>query len=146
MSVWKDKRSPFYQYDFQIGGDRFFGSTKTTTKADALAFERAEKERAKGQQKATKAAKTSLRLDDVAGRYWLEVGQYHAEGDSKQNTWRQINRLIEFFGKDKVITEITNDDVARLVAWRRQHRVIRSRKRKPEDCPLISVFTTNDTT
>jgi hypothetical protein len=30
--------------------------------------------------------------------------------------------MIEFFGKDKLLTEITGDDVARLVAWRRGHR------------------------
>jgi integrase len=29
--------------------------------------------------------------------------------------------MIEFFGKDKLLTEITGDDVARLVAWRRGH-------------------------
>ena len=38
------------------------------------------------------------------------------------NTERQIGYLIEFFGKDKLITDITDDDVASLVAWRRGHR------------------------
>jgi len=65
------------------------------------------------------AAKTSLRLDDVADRYWQEVGQHHAGAD---NTEHQLALLIKFFGKDKLLTEITGDDVARLVAWRRGYR------------------------
>jgi integrase len=72
----------------------------------------------------------------VAGRYWQEVGQHHA-GDGARNTWRELARLVEFFGKDKLLTEITGDDIAKLVAWRRGHR-IRDR--------LISPFTVNATT
>ena len=62
----------------------------------------------------------------MAGRYWHEVGEHHA---GAANTWKQIERLIGFFGKDKLITEISGDDVARLVAWRRGHRVERGGKR-----------------
>jgi integrase len=65
------------------------------------------------------AAKTSLRLDDVADRYWQEVGQYHAGADGTEH---QIALIIEFFTEDKLITEITGDDVALFVAWRRGHR------------------------
>jgi integrase len=82
------------------------------------------------------SARASMRLDDVAGRYWHEVGQHHAGAD---NTERLLGRLIEFFGKDKHLTEITGDDVAKLVAWRRGHRVRKGG-------PLISPFTVNDTT
>ena len=96
----------------------------------------AEREKAKRQVAQTAAAQTSLRLDDVAGRYWHEVGQHHAGAD---NTERQLGYLIEFFGKDKLITDITDDDVAKLVAWRRGHRVRKAGT-------LISPFTVNDTT
>jgi integrase len=136
MSVRRDPRSPYWQYNFQIRGHRFFGSTKCTTRREAEAIERAERERAKQQIEQTRAAAASLRLDDVAERYWQEVGQHHAGAD---NTDRQIGYLIEYFGKDKLLTEITGDDVAKLVAWRRGHRV-------RKDGPLISPFTVNDTT
>ena len=136
MSVYRDPRSPYWQFDFQIGGRRFHGSTKATSKRQAEQIERGERERAKRLVAQARAATTSLRLDDVAGRYWQEVGQHHAGAD---NTWRLITRLIEFFGKDKLITDITGDDVAKLVAWRRGHRV-------RKDGPLISAFTANDTT
>jgi integrase len=66
------------------------------------------------------AVKTSLRLDDVAGRYWSAVGQHNA---CKRNTWKRLSLLIEFFGKNKLITDITDDDVRALIAWRRGHQV-----------------------
>jgi integrase len=119
MSVFRDARSPYWRFDFQFEGHRFFGSTKATTKRDAEKVERAERERAKTRVAAIKAARTSLRLDDVAGRYW-EKAQHHA---ASRNIWKRLSLLIEFFGKDKLITEIGDDYVAKLVAWRRGHRV-----------------------
>jgi integrase len=136
MAVFKDKGSPFWRFDFQIGGHRFFRSTKTRSKREAEAIERAERDKAKRHVAQAKSAETSLKLDDVAGRYWSEVGQHHAGAD---NTERQLGYLIAFFGKDKLLTAITGDDVARLVAWRRGHRVRKGG-------PLISPFTVNDTT
>ena len=146
MSIFKDARSPYWRFDFQVRGRRFFGSTKATNKRAAEAVERAEREKAKALIKDEVAAATSLRLDDIAGRYWSEVGQHHAGAD---NTWRHIERLIAFFGKDKLITEITDDDVTRLVAWRRGHRVERRVGKKGariKEGALISSFTVNDTT
>jgi len=143
MSVYKPKNSPFYHYDFEWRGHRFFGSTKQTNRREAEAIERAERERAKQRSAQSKAASTSLQLDDVAGRYWTEKGQHHAGAD---NTWRDVARLVDYFGATKLLTEINDDGVARLVAWRRGHRVIRSKKSKPTDCPLISNATVNRST
>ncbi len=70
MSVRRDPRSPFWQYNFQVRGRRFFGSTKKTTRREAEAVERAEREKAKALIAQTEHAHTSLRFDDVAGRYW----------------------------------------------------------------------------
>src|SRR5262249_16903598 len=97
VSVFKDSRSPYWRYDFQIGGHRFYGSTKRTTRREAEAVARAEREKAKRHVAQARAAATSLRLDDVAGRYWQEIGQHHAGAN---NTERQIGYLIERFGKD----------------------------------------------
>jgi integrase len=136
MSVFRDPRSPFWRFDFQIGGHRFFGSTKTTTRREAEAVARAERERAREQIAQERAAATSMRLDDICGRWWQEIGQHLGAAAAAE---RQLERLIEFFGKDKLITEITGDDVARLVAWRRGHR---ARK----NGPLLGPFAVNDTT
>jgi hypothetical protein len=144
MSVYKPKGSPFYHYDFWWRGDRFHGSTRRTNRREAEAVESTERDRAKQRATASHAATTSLKIDDVAGRYWLEVGQHHA---GQKNTWRDLERLVEYFGSTKLLTEITDDDVARLVAWRRGHRVTRTKKRKDaEDAPLISNATVNRST
>jgi integrase len=138
MPVVKDSRSPFFRYDFQIGGHRFFGSTKCKNRREAEAVERVEREKAKRHLAQVRAATGSLRLDDIAGRYWQEIGQHHA---GARNTERQIGYLIQFFTKDRLLTDITGDDVARLVAWRRGYRA-----RPSKDAPLISAYTVNDTT
>jgi integrase len=138
MSVYRNPRSPYWQFDFQVRGHRFHGSTKATSKREAEKVEAAEREKAKAQVAAVTAARTSLRLDDVAGRYWQEVGQHHAGAD---NTEHRLTLLIEFFGKDKLLTDITGDDVAKLVAWRRGHQ-----KQRGSGSPLLSPFTVNHTT
>jgi hypothetical protein len=114
MSIRRDPRSPYWQFNFQIRGHRFFGSTKARTRREAEAVERGERECAKQRIAHIEAARTSLRLDDVAGRYWAEVGQHHAGADGTEH---RLALLIEFFGRDKLLTEITGDDVTKLVAW-----------------------------
>jgi integrase len=135
LSVFRDSRSPFWRFDFQVRGHRFFGSTKATTKREAEAVERQEREKARQLVAQTQAARTSLRLDDVAGRYWHETGQ---RGSGARDIHQRLGYLIDFLGKDKLVTEITGDDVARLVAWRRGH--------KNRSGDLLSPFTVNDTT
>lgn len=135
MSVYKPEGSPFYHYDFQWRGHRFHGSTKETGKREAEKVERLERERAKRHVEQVRAADASLRLDDVAGRYWIEKGQHHAGAD---NTWRQLGYILDFFGKDKLLTEITGSDIAKFVAWRRGH--------KRKGGALLSPFTVNDAT
>jgi integrase len=131
----RDPRSPFWQYNFQIRNRRFFGSTKKTTRREAEAVERAERKRAKALIAQTEQAQTSLKLDDVAGRYWTEHGQ-HLAGT---NLWGWLGLLLDYFGKDKLITEIRDDDVAKLVAWRRGNQRVGGG-------PLISPHTVNHTT
>jgi integrase len=131
MSVFKHPRSPFYQYDQRWRGHRIFGSTKQTNRRQAEAVARTEIELEKQRILASEHARISLRIDDIGGRYWQEVGQHHANA---RDTWRELGRLITFFGKDKLLTDITGNDVARLVAWRRGQRI------------GISPFTVNDTT
>jgi integrase len=143
MSVYRPKGSPFYHFDFWWRNHRFHGSTQRTSRREAEKVEHAERERAKQATARAKAASASLQLDDVAGRYWAEIGQHHAGAD---NTWRDISRLVDYFGPTMLLTEITDDDVARLVAWRRGHRVIRSKGRKLEEYPLISNATVNRST
>jgi integrase len=142
MSVYKPKRTPFYAYDFEVGGHRFHGSTKRKTRREAEAVERELREFKKQEVADQQGATSSLQLDHVADRYWLEKGQHHAGAD---NTERDFARLVNYFGKTILLTEITDDHVTKLVAWRRGHRVIHS-KEKADDAPLISNATVNRST
>jgi integrase len=119
MSLYKPKGSPFWHFDFQCRGHRFHGSTKVTTRREAEKVEAAERERAKGLVAQIESANTSLRLQDIASRYWTEHAQHLA---GAANTWCLLGILIGYFGKDKLLTEIADDDVAKFVAWRRGHR------------------------
>ena len=135
MSLIKDARSPYWRFDFKVGGRRFFGSTKCTTKREAQQVELTAREEAKRHLAQTRAVDGSLRLDDVAGRHWHETGKHHA---GARGTERQINYLIKFLGKDCLLTNIHDNEVAKLVAWRRGHR--------SRTGALISNYTVNDLT
>jgi len=117
MSVYKSKKSaPYFWYDFQLRGQRFHGSTRCTTRREAEKVEAQERERAKALIKAAQFTAGSLQIDHVADRYWNERGQYHS---GAENTARGVARLVEYFGKTTLLTDITDTEVAKLVAWRR---------------------------
>ncbi|GLS99497.1 integrase [Sphingobium jiangsuense] len=120
MSVYKPPKSPFYSYDFRIQGRRFYGSTKARNKKDAELVERQIKAKAKADIEAEKRTGNGpLTLDVACGRYWSEVGERHANSG---DTYRNLARLVEFFGADKRLDEITDADVAAMVAWRSGHQ------------------------
>jgi integrase len=136
MSVFKSKKSaPYYWYGFQIDGHRFHGSTRCTNRKEAERIEALERERAKAQVKAAKTSSVSLAIDHVAARYWNEAGQHHAGQDAVS---RNLARLVQYFGPATPLTDIDDAAVAKLVAWRRGHR-IKGRK----DAPLITPATVN---
>ncbi len=143
MSVYKQGKN--YRYDFVINGRRFFGTTEAKSKKDALRVEVEMRAKAKAdiqQQKLT--GNGPLILDVAAGRYFSEVGELHANSDT---TWTDLKRLLGYFGNDKRLDEITDADVAALVAWRRKH-TIKGRKKDKEGSPvpLIAPATVNRST
>jgi integrase len=75
-----------------------------------------------------------LRLGDLRERYWQAIGQHHAGAG---NTKRLLDVVVGFLGADKLITDITGDDVDRLVNMRATTRV------RGE---LLKPATVNDTT
>lgn len=131
MSVYKSKKSLFYQYDFQIDGHRFYGSAECTARKDAEKFEVVERERAK----AMKHSAASLLIDDVAARLWNDEAQYDA---APKATSKNIARLVDYFGKAKSLTDIDHNEAKKMVAWRRGHRI-----KGREHAALISNATVN---
>jgi integrase len=143
VSVYRDKRSSYYQFDFQHKSHRFHGSTKCTTRKDAEKFEAVELEKAKALVKAMRRSRASLQIDDVADRLWNDQAQYDADPKATETN---LARLIEYFGKAKSLTEIDHRAAKELVAWRRGHRVSRRGKLTKEEreaLPLVSKATVN---
>ncbi|MES2166553.1 MAG: site-specific integrase [Pseudomonadota bacterium] len=143
MSVYKPQKSPFYQYDFQFAGRRFFGSTECTARKEAEKFEQVERDKAKKLVKASKCAKTSLLIGDVIVRLWNDEAQHDADPDA---TWTNLERLVGYFGETTPLTEIDHNKAKQLVAWRRGHRVARRgklSKEQQEALPLIANATVN---
>src|SRR4051812_44234664 len=142
MSVYKPgKKSPYYHFDFQVGGHRFHGSTGSTSKREADKFESLEREKAKAQVKAMNRSRTSLLIDDVAARLYDEQGQYDADSSATETN---LARLVDYFGKGMPLTDIDHAKASKLVAWRRGHRV--SGRKDAENAPLIANATVNRST
>jgi hypothetical protein len=74
-------------------------------------------------------------IDDVAARFWHAKGQHDAGADA---TSKNLDRLVEHFGKTTALTEIDDSAVNRMVAWRRGHRI-----KNRDDAPMISPATVN---
>lgn len=145
MSTYKPKTSPFYHYDFQCGGHRFHGSTSTANRREAEAVERSEKDKAKAAVKAAKAAGTGpLTIDVATARYWEEVGKLHANADT---TWTDIARLVDYFGATKLMADISDGDVAKLVTWRRSQAAWgRDEMKDKSPMRMVSAATVNRST
>jgi Phage integrase family len=147
MSVYKPKGREEYIYDFWLDGRRFFGPAGSE-KREALKVEASAKDRARALIKAQPAATSGpLTLDIAIGRYWAEWGQHQK---NSKDLWRDFCRLSDYLGKDKLLSDITDNDVAKLVAWRRGHRIARPFKtnaaQRSRKLPLISPAQVNRTT
>jgi integrase len=90
-----------------------------------------------------KRSKVSLMIDDVAARLWTDSAQYDADPKA---TEKNLARLIEYFGKTKLLTDIDHSEAKKMVAWRRGHRVMRRGKLTKEQqdaLPLVTNSTVN---
>lgn len=120
MSVYPIKDSRYWQFDFQIEGYRFSGSTKKTCERDAKAVEATEKAKARELVKSiTVAAGEPLRLGAACDRWWAEVGSQGAERDMQH----ALGRIRDIIGDRTFLHDITDDTLSRLIAERRQDRV-----------------------
>jgi site-specific recombinase XerD len=150
MSVFRPPRSKHYHYDFWLRGHRFHGTTGAASKRDAKEIERQERDKALHTAATIEAEQAALRgaapltLDVAAGQWWHEVGQHRADAG---DCWRAIEGMVDHFGKDKLLGEITDRDVAAWVARRRGERVWGKTKFKDDrEARRIAPATVNRTT
>jgi integrase len=139
-TVFKNKNSPYYQAHLWVEGRVFSRSTKRTSKREAqVEADRLEKLK-KAELEEQGDIEDSTRIDHVAGRYMNVIGDHHA-GEGASITRGKVDRLVKYFGPDKDMLDITQDDVLTLKNWRMRQKVGKGKSAKP-----ISPFTVNDTT
>ena len=117
MSLYKSKKSPYWQYDFVIRGRRFHGSTGTADKAAARTIEA--RRRTQAAEGGDRARKPAITLNHAAGAY----NETAARGlPSAGDVAYQLENLVRGLGKDTELAEITDAALAHYVARRRGDR------------------------
>jgi integrase len=116
MTVYRPKKSRFYHYDFVFRGERFTGSTSSTTKAEANAFEALERRRvASGVRELPK-----ITVDQAFGLWWAAIGKH--EGNAK-TTEGQLGNLKRLLGPGTMMHTIGFAEVEqRFMAFRRAEK------------------------
>lgn len=117
MSIYRNKRSPFWQYDFEIECYRFYSSTKLRDEHQAQAFEDARKVEARALVERLKAEGSApLTLKAACDRWWDEHGS--TLSDRKIKT--VLARMVEIIGARTYLHAINDDTVSRMVVERRK--------------------------
>ncbi|MEM9014348.1 MAG: site-specific integrase [Pseudomonadota bacterium] len=129
IGIYKHAKSPNWQYDFQLGGVRFSGSTRTTVKREALSVlkeKRAEAERAIASQNVS----AKITINAAAARYWREKAQFLSDADDLD---RNLDRLVAFFGPETSLADAANGaggkHLSELIARRRGETVGKFKKK-----------------
>lgn len=113
MSVYKPAKSPYFQYDFQIKGLRFHGSTGVETRRAAEEVERRVR-RSAALDELNDAS--TMTLDHAAARWWDEHGITLKGGDRLE---ARIERAVMLIGPATPLREITTKVIARAIERRR---------------------------
>lgn len=115
MSVRKDPRSPYYQYDFQRNGQRFHGSTGLTTRRDADRFESELKRKiALGQN-----ARPPITMAVACDLYWEDKGKHEANA---YTTEYQLGNLCRIIGEGRTLGLLRQSDLTEFVRKRREEK------------------------
>jgi integrase len=114
MSIYKPNNSPYYHYDFRRKERRFYGSTGCTSKRDAQEFEN----RKKREAALPALQRPPITLNEACGLYQEKV-----EDLPSWPTMRyMLDALIRGLGKNKLLADISQRDLQRHIAGRREGR------------------------
>ncbi|MBR2118472.1 MAG: tyrosine-type recombinase/integrase [Afipia sp.] len=118
MSVFRVKNSPYYQFDFQIKGHRFYGSTEERNERKAKEVETAKRAEAKRiVDDAVATGRRPLTVEVACDNWWSEVGQHGSDPDLK----RALDWLKGQIGPRVALHDITDSIVTAAVEARRKH-------------------------
>ena len=133
-----------YWCELRLKGERVFESTGATRKREAELWEtnkRAEITRRFAEQQTLGTSGARLTIKQACTRYWMEKAEDHVAA-SRPDALRALTWIAAFFGENKLIADIDDGEVARMIAARRGEFIIRG-KRKTDQ--LISKSTVNRT-
>lgn len=150
MSVYKPKGAVHYVYDFEFRGDRFRATTETADKREALKVQTRVKKQAERDAEREDAARAAFKgegpmtLGVATARWWNEVGQHNKNSDT---SWNYLERMIDHFGGDRQLDDITDPDITEWVAQRRGQRIKgRDKLKNGDPAPLVKPSTVNRST
>lgn len=114
MTTYKPNGSPYYHFDFQFKGKRYYGSTGCDTKRAADEYERRERRTAA----VPSLARPPITVDEACGLY-----QEHAETLPSWPTTRyMLAALLKGLGASKLLSDVTQRDLQLFIAKRRNGR------------------------
>lgn len=117
MSVFRVRNSPYYQFDFQIKGYRFYGSTEESSKREAEEVEKAKRAEAIRLVKdAITTGRKPMTVQAACDRWWKEVGQHGSDPDLE----RALGWLTEQLGPKTVLHDVTDNTISLAVQARRE--------------------------
>lgn len=113
MGIYKTSKSPYWQYDFQVRGRRYHGSTGLAAKRAAEQFvAKLRTEAAAGIH-----AKPGITLDEAFGLWWANKGQFQRTAKTAEG---QMERLLNALGRSTPVTSVTPGKLDDYVAKRRK--------------------------
>lgn len=149
MSLYRRPGSKTYWCDFRVDGQRVRQSTGETDRRAAQAVERRLREEIRARQVLDRESRAGWggreppTLGNMAARYWNEVAQHRG---SPRTSWWAMEWLVDHFGADTLLTDVTADRIAAMVARRRAIRVRRdpgTRRLVEIPCPTVKNATVN---
>lgn len=129
MSVYKQKNSPYWKYDFVWKGRRFHGTTGCKSRRDALAFE------ARERHKVVLPTRESppISVDEACGLYQDKV-----EGQPSWPTTRyMLTALVSSLGAGNLLSEVTQRHLLAFVGERRSGRSNATVNREIDTCRAV---------
>jgi integrase len=119
MSLYRHKRSPYWQYDFSIRGRNFSGSTRLADEDEAAKFESRKKDEARCIVDAEIRTNSSpMTIGRACERWWNE----HGNDLNDPSTKTALDWLVTAIGPRTPLHEISNDLVSRVVQARKSDR------------------------
>jgi integrase len=117
MSVFRVKNSPYWQFDFQIKGHRFYGSTGSKNEREAKEVEKAKRaEAARLVANSIATASKPMTVAVACDRWWDQFGQHGSDPDLK----RALVWLADQLGPNVALHDVNDDMVSRAVEARRK--------------------------